>query len=182
MKPKYVITVGLLVLAQTACTQTNFFPLLQCGDRTYTNATIGSITPAAVTVSWDGGGAQIAITNLPEELQVRYHYDPQTAQHFLDAEAAKKAVLKAKENAGIAFIAAVKSMLGPAQLIRIVKVISGAEVQIVQDGQYTDAYINKVPHEVLAFVEDYNKTKDFVERTIHADTSASLDFHGQEFA
>ena len=65
-----------LLICQLAAGQTNFFPLLCCGNRTYTNATIETVTPANITIFWDGGGERIPITNLPAELQTRYHYNP----------------------------------------------------------------------------------------------------------
>jgi hypothetical protein len=87
-----------LLICQLAIAQTNFFPLLRCKDRTYTNATIESVTPATVSVFWEGGGERIPITNLPPELQVRYHYNPQEAQNYLDMQAAKKATRKERDN------------------------------------------------------------------------------------
>lgn len=32
---------------------TNVFPVLNCKNRAYTNATIESVTPATVTIFWD---------------------------------------------------------------------------------------------------------------------------------
>src|SRR5665213_1797003 len=61
-----------LLSCQLATAQINFFPLLQCKDRTYTNATIEKITPATVTVLWDGNGVTVPITDLPDDLQTRY--------------------------------------------------------------------------------------------------------------
>ena len=71
----------LVSLAQAAHGQTNFFPFLFCHDRIYTNATISSVTPATVTILWDGGGEQIAITNLPPELLAQYRYNHQQRGH-----------------------------------------------------------------------------------------------------
>lgn len=87
-----------LLICQLATAQTNFFPLLCCSNRTYTNATIETVTPATVTIFWDGGGERIPITNLPSELLGRYHYDPQAAQEYLDVQAAKKAARQERDN------------------------------------------------------------------------------------
>jgi hypothetical protein len=87
-----------LLTCQLATAQTNFFPFLCCSNRTYTNATIETVTPATVTVFWDGGGERIPITNLPPELQIRYHYNPGEAQKYLDIQAAKKATQKERDN------------------------------------------------------------------------------------
>src|SRR5579862_4171219 len=93
-----VVIIVLLFLARAGFGQTNFFPVLVCSNATYTNATIESITPATVTVWWSGGGERISITNLPLELQTRYHYSPEAAQKYLDAQAAKKAAQQERES------------------------------------------------------------------------------------
>jgi hypothetical protein len=95
MKPTAIFV---LLFCQVATAQTNFFPFLCCSNRTYTNATIETVTPATVTVFWDGGGERVPITNLPLELQIRYHYNPQDAQKYLDLQAAKKASQKERDN------------------------------------------------------------------------------------
>ncbi len=72
MWPVKVTAVLALFICHLAAAQTNFFPLLCCSNAAYTNATISSVTPATVTVSWSGGGVErIPISNLPPELQAR---------------------------------------------------------------------------------------------------------------
>jgi hypothetical protein len=87
-----------LLLCQLAHAQTNFFPVLHCKERNYTNVTIKGVTPTTVLLDWDGGGERISITNLPPELQNRYHYDPIEAKKHLDAQAAKKAAQQESAN------------------------------------------------------------------------------------
>ena len=157
-KPAAILA-GLLIFAPDACPQTNFFPLLECKNRIYTNATIESATPATVTIFWDGGGERIPITNLPPELLTRYHYDPQAAREYLDAEAAKKAALQESADQALAAIALAKSTLGPAQKIRVVKVISNVRLQIEAEGKVTGAYVHNLPPEILAAFRELNQTK-----------------------
>jgi hypothetical protein len=153
------ILAALLGFAPAAWTQTNFFPLLNCKNRTYTNATIEAATPATVTIFWDGGGERIPITDLPPELLTRYHYDAQAAQEYLDAQAAKKAALKERADQESAAIARAQSTLGPAQKIRIVKMISDIHLQIEAEGKVTDAYIHNLPPALLASFRELNQAR-----------------------
>lgn len=60
------------------------YPLINIGGKCYTNATVSKLNCAMAMVTWDDSGVQVAITNLPLELQRRYGYDAIAAQwHFL---------------------------------------------------------------------------------------------------
>jgi len=158
-KPATVLGV-LLLLVSTAYAQTNFFPLLNCKNRAYTNATIESFTPATVTIFWDGGGERIPITNLPPELLTRYHYDAQAAQAYLDEQAAKKAALQERADQAFAAIARAKGNLGPAQQIHIVKIYSEIHLQIEAGGKVSDAYIHNLPPDFFTSLSELNQTKN----------------------
>ena len=80
-KSTYATGVGLNVSAQTN------FAILICKNASYTNATIIRETPAYVVVSYSGGLAKVAHTNLPDALQKQFNFDPEKAQATLDAEA-----------------------------------------------------------------------------------------------
>jgi hypothetical protein len=153
------IFAALFIVASAARAQTNFFPLLNCKNRIYTNATIESVTPATATIFWDGGGERIPLTNLPPEILTRYHYDPQAAQEYLDAQAAKKADLQDRTDREFADLVRAQSTLGPAQKIRIVKIISDFRFQIEADGKVTDAWIHHLPPETLASFRELDQTK-----------------------
>jgi hypothetical protein len=157
-KPAAFLAV-LMTFAPSAFTQTNFYPLLECKNRAYTNATIESVTPATVTIFWDGGGERIAITNLPPELLNRYHYDPQDAQAYLDAQAAKKTTAKERADQELAAIARARDSLGPAQKIRILKVISVWHLQIEAEGKVSDAYIHNLPPDFLSSLAEIDQAK-----------------------
>jgi hypothetical protein len=174
MKPvKMAIALALLSGAQASFSQTNFFPVLVCSNATYTNATIESVTPATVTVWWSGGGERISITNLPVELQKCYHYSPEEAQKYLDAQAAKKAAQQERNHKYAEALAEAKRTLGPAQTIRVVNVMNDWHVQIMADGKLAEAYIHKLPPEVLTFVQDYIQTKADAEASQNVNTNAT---------
>jgi hypothetical protein len=157
-KPSAILAV-LLLLVSTACAQTNFFPVLECKNRAYTNATIESFTPATVTIFWDGGGERIPITNLPPELLTRYHYDPQAAQAYLDEQAAKKAAMQERADQALAAIARARGNLGPAQQIHIVKIYSEIHLQIEAGDKVSDAYIHNLPPDFFTSLSELNQTK-----------------------
>jgi hypothetical protein len=163
----------LICLAQSCFGQTNFFPLLVCSNATYANATIESVTPATVTVWWSGGGERISITNLPVELQKRYHYSPEEAQKYLDAQAARKSAQDERNQKAAAALDEAKHTFGPAQTIRVVSVIDDWHVQIMANGQLADAYVHKLPPEVVAFVRDYVQTRADVDATQYVSTNTA---------
>jgi len=149
------LTVIFVILScQLANAQNNFFPILRCKDRSYTNATIDTITPATVTVSWEGNGVITAITNLPDRLQSRYHYNRQKAQRYLARQAAEKSAQQASENQEAAALAATQNTLGPAQNVRIIKaLLFPGSVQIEADGVLSEANIPNLPPEILIFIQ-----------------------------
>jgi hypothetical protein len=143
-----------LLSCQWASAQTNFFPLLRCKDRTYTNATISMITPATVDVSWGSSGARISITNLPQRLQTRYHYNKKKAREYLAVQATEKAAHQEHDNQEAAAFAAAENTLGPAQNIRIVKtLLFPNSLQIEAEGILSEGYIPNLPPEVLIFIQ-----------------------------
>lgn len=147
-------------ICELANAQTNVFPLLCCSNRTYTNATIESVTPATVTIFWDGGGERTAITNLPPELQTRYHYNPQEAQEYLDQQAAKKAAQQQLANQQAAALLAAQSTLGPAQKVRVIKpLIFPNSIQIEAGGGLSEAVIPNLPPAILAFIRELDQAQ-----------------------
>ncbi len=146
-----------VVGCQWASAQTNFFPILRCKDRTYTNATIDTITPATVVVSWEGSGVTTAITNLPHRLQMRYHYDPQKAERYLAQQADKKVARLDRDHQETAGVAAV---LGPAQNVRILKaLLLPTSFQIEVEGVRSEGFIANLPPEVLLFVQKLGRAQ-----------------------
>lgn len=155
---------GVFIFALFVCglanAQTNFFPLLSCSNRIYTNATIESVTPATVTIFWDGGGEKISITNLPPELLTRYHYDPQAAQEFLDQQAAKKMAQQQIANEQATALLAAQNSLGPAQKVRVVKpLVFPNSIQIEAEGGLSEAVIPNLPSGILAFLRELDQAR-----------------------
>ena len=149
-----------LLSCQLASAQSNFFPLLRCKGHTYTNATIDTITPATVNVSWDTGGAKIPITDLPRKLQIRYHYNEQKARKYLATQDADKAAHKEHDAQDAAAFIAAQNTLGPAQHIRIIKtLLFPNSLQIEAEGVLSEGFIPKLPPEVLTFITRLDKAQ-----------------------
>jgi len=142
-----------LLGCQLAGAQTNFFPILRCKDRTYTNATIENITPATVDLSWGTSGVRMSITNLPAKLQARYHYNARKAREYLAQQASIKAAQQERDHEQAVETAAALNTLGPPQNIRIVKsLLFPGSIQIEIEGVLSEASIPNLPPEILAFV------------------------------
>lgn len=143
-----------VVLSPWANAQSDFFPILHCQDRTYTNATIDNITPATVTVSWEGNGVTEAITNLPPKLQSRYHYNRRKAQKYLARQAAVKEAQQERDHQKATALAAAQDTLGPVQSIRIIKpLLFPGSLQIDADGVLSEANIPNLPPDILDFIQ-----------------------------
>jgi hypothetical protein len=149
-----------LLGCQMATAQSNFFTILRCKDRTYTNATIENITPATVDISWGSSGVRTSITNLPDKLQARYHYNRRKAQQYLAAQAAEKAAKDERANQDAAAVIAVENTLGPPQKIRVVKsLLFPGSIQIEVEGILSEASIPNLPPEILAFIAKFDQAQ-----------------------
>jgi hypothetical protein len=95
MKTKLII-IGLAAAIHVQA-DTNFFEILTCGGDTYTNATITQVTPAYVTLTYDGGVAQLPLRDLPENVQQQYHYNSNAAAQFRLEQKEKSRQLRAAE-------------------------------------------------------------------------------------
>jgi hypothetical protein len=73
----------IFLAAVSARAETNFFALLDCGRAIYTNATISHVTPAYVTVIFDGGIAQVPWREMPPAIREQYQFNSNTASEFL---------------------------------------------------------------------------------------------------
>jgi hypothetical protein len=114
MKTKLILF--LMVAALTVSAQTNF-DVLVCADRSLTNAAIWDVTPAYLVIDYDGGITHEFITNLPADLQKKYHYDPVAATALLAAE--KQRVLNGQLNK-LKHDQYLASLRGTNQIIRII--------------------------------------------------------------
>ena len=94
MKTKFLTAVVTVfgIFGQCATAQTNdIYPVLRTLDgNSYTNVEVVSATPTHLTVFFDGGGTRIAFTNLSQEIQKKYKFDPALAAAAASAEAAKR--------------------------------------------------------------------------------------------
>jgi hypothetical protein len=122
MKTKLII-IGLAAVIRVQA-DTNFFEILTCGDTTYTNATIGHVTPSYATVTFAGGIVQVPLRDLPENLQQQYHYNSNAAAQFLLEKKHKSDELRAKTTAQqIAYEKAMAAMAGQSKNIQITSII-----------------------------------------------------------
>lgn len=66
--------------------------LTTVSGKTYTNARVFSVEPDGITVMHEAGAAKVPFTDLPQEIQIKYGYDPQKALEYRNraAEAQRK--------------------------------------------------------------------------------------------
>jgi hypothetical protein len=154
------LAIGVVLCAPSVfADDTGVIPSLTIAGETYTNVEIGSVTGSRVTIFYDGGGKRVAISNLPPYLQQRLNYDPEAARSQEAAEAERKAAIKERTDKEAKAIALAQQTLGPAQKIRLVKILPDAHVQIEADGVISEAYIHNLPAEMLALLCDYQNAE-----------------------
>ena len=138
---------------------TGVIPSLTIAGETFTNVEIGTVTGSRVTIFYDGGGKRVAISNLPPYLQHRLNFDPEAARKQDAAEAERKAAFKERADKEAEEIAHARAALGPAQKIRIVKILPDSYVQIEAAGATSEAYIHNLPAEILTCLRDYENAE-----------------------
>jgi hypothetical protein len=181
MNPKTINS--LLAIAALFCAplafaaDTNIIPSLVIEGQTYLNAEIGTVKGSKVTIFYDGGGKQFAISNLPPDLQLRLNYNPAIASVNEAIEARQKAAIQQRLQEQAKAVAVAKAKLGPAQTIRVLKVINPSRLQIAANGILAEAYIHNLPFDVYNFVYDYNQTKAQADACRYADATATYTRH-----
>ena len=98
------------------------FDILQTEQGNFTNATVTPATANSVMVLYNGGAVAVPFTNLSQEIQKHFGYDP--AKAAADAEAYQKKMSEAREAARQAAIRAA-ALAGPVQKIQVSEIIDG---------------------------------------------------------
>ena len=65
---------------------TTVYPVLTVHGQSFTNARIVRVTSAYAIIDFDAGGTRLLISDLPDDLQRKFGYDPAKAKQELDAE------------------------------------------------------------------------------------------------
>jgi hypothetical protein len=101
MKVARIVAVALLVLMGRASLADD---IRTRDGKVYKNATITTVTPAYVSITYSEGVARVMLRDLPEELQKKYGYDSEKATQQLTAEAHAydEAALQAKIDTSLA--------------------------------------------------------------------------------
>jgi hypothetical protein len=152
-----VFTFLVLVLVMSANADTNVFPLLTIGDRTYTNARISSVTATDAIVIFDGGGTKVPLTNLPPDLQRKFPYDAEKAGKFFAEKKGKAETTQKQLAAQQAALQEVSKWRGEPKRMRVLKRIGslGMEnysVETEDEGERT--VIINLPSEIEKHLSD----------------------------
>jgi hypothetical protein len=128
--------------------QTNdFYPVLETRDGCrFTNAEISRVTAAYATVFYDGGGKRIALTNLPEGLQKKYHFDPAAAANQQREDEVKRAKALAQFETQLQQTSVAESWRGEPD----VEISNHIEHIVIPD----------LPKPVMEFLNKLNSTQD----------------------
>jgi hypothetical protein len=161
-KSTYATGVGLNVSAQTN------FAILICKNATYTNATIIRETPAYVVVSYSGGLAKVAHTNLPDALQKQFNFDPEKAQATLDAEAQHAKDVQRKKVEYANYLATLR---GPNQTVRVKSFNSDGTVQIAPGGR---VILGNVPAVTINYFQRCNQLQNEINNLQNKTFSATF--------
>jgi hypothetical protein len=134
----------------------------------YTNAVFGAVTPYAVTIKHSTGVAEVPLSELPDDLQKRFGYDPEKAQVYLQESTARQAALVARDNqeavdrsarehdAAVKADVAATEAAEKAKLVALTAEISGEVVVTTDDGMML-------------------KTRNAISRTRDQDTAGTME-------
>jgi hypothetical protein len=180
----------LLTCVVAFAADTNTIPFLTIGAQTFTNVEIGTVTASRVTLYYNGGGQQVAISNLPTYLQKRFNYEPEIAKVNDAIEARKKlesqqrhqdqtralAAERARQQSAIQqhlreqahIIEEQRAALGPAETLQI---MGAGETQdggtyityVGSNGNAKSAYIKNFPLFVITFIGSLESARADVE-------------------
>jgi hypothetical protein len=167
MKIRIILPILCVFYALTvqAYAQTNF-DVLVCANASYTNATIVRATPAYVVVDFDGGIAKVCLTNLPELLQEKYHYDPAAAEKALAAETAREKSARdqvvAQQLAQQKYLA---SLAGPVETITIQSITDEHLVgSLTCETSSGTILISGLPDSVMKYIRQKDWTANEIDR------------------
>ena len=82
MKAPIALLAATLTLAAAQDPPAKLFTLTTTAGRTYSGATITKVEPDGLRVTHESGTAKIPFEKLPEELRIKYGYDPAKAAEF----------------------------------------------------------------------------------------------------
>jgi hypothetical protein len=97
----------------------------------YTNCTVRQLNPAQVAISMESGGAMVAISNLPPDLQSRFNFNPTNAAAFLEEASRKNSLARANEAEQAKKLAEEQASQLPPMLVFIHKQISELRTQMI---------------------------------------------------
>ncbi|HTY88010.1 MAG TPA: hypothetical protein VMB80_11135 [Candidatus Acidoferrum sp.] len=183
------IILSIVGCAFAASAQTNeaLIPILTAGTQSFTNARITHVTPAYAVVSYDGGIAQVALSNLPTAYQRQYDYDPTNAAKYLEDKKQEQLQARARLQAQrAAYQRYVASLAGTNQPVRIVSI--NAEAPYLKCTAETksgtrDINLKNLPDPVRNFITRLNQLRgevasfedrvdDYTRAARHADALA----------
>src|SRR4051812_4929564 len=84
MRSLLLLTLILAPYCQGQIALTNRLESLVVGATTYTNCTVKAFNAADAIISFNGGGAKVAISNLPPEIQAQLKYKPSDAAAVIE--------------------------------------------------------------------------------------------------
>jgi hypothetical protein len=153
-----VAIAGLLGQCATAQTNDTYAVLRTLDGTAYRNVEVGSVTATHLIVSFDGGGAGIPFTNLPPEIQRKYHFDPAAAAN---AEAARRARSLRESQQRQAQAQQDLSWRGETVKIRILQMNPEIyEYKITSNGVPLTITMFKLPNDVTDFVQRINSASN----------------------
>jgi hypothetical protein len=159
---KSLLTIAVVCCAPLAfAADTNTIPFLTIGGQTFTNVEIGTVTASHVTVFYNGGGQQVAISNLPAYLQKRFNYDPAKAAAVEQAEAEKKAAARASIESQQAEFIRAQAPIGEPVRVRILQILLAPnQYKVSANGVEQTVTITPIPKDVIDFINRINVTRE----------------------
>ncbi|MGA2748795.1 MAG: hypothetical protein ABSG59_08465 [Verrucomicrobiota bacterium] len=151
------VWIWIVVLATAAACSADTvdsFPVLTTLDgQSYTNAEITRVTVSYAIVLFDGGGKKIPLSQLPVELQKKYHFDPAAAAAAEQAEIDKRLAEQRQAQAQLAEFFRSQGPTGDAVKVHVLKVLQPYQYQVSVAGAEQTITMNSMPQDVMDFIQ-----------------------------
>lgn len=160
MKSLRIFLLFFCLTAVSGFAQTNFVPRLEADGQVYSNIYILRTTASYAVVQFDGGAAQIALSNFPPEIQQQYSYEPEKARQEAIAEKAKReqaAIIEAQRAAALAKTQSWRGQPVTATIITVQGPLSvWTKCQIMVSNKTETVLLANLPASVKQFFDNRN--------------------------
>jgi hypothetical protein len=157
MKAKILVVLVVLLFLMNADAGDKYPSITTLDGETYNNVEVASHSDSYLILLFDGGGKKVWFTNLPPDIQTKYHFDAVAAAKAQQIADEKRAKANIAGQAALAQAQKAAAWTGPSTRIRIIKNLTANNYEIAtHDFGHMVVCIPSLPYERRTFIEKIN--------------------------